>query len=148
MLNKRGFTLIELLLVIAIAAGIFIFSAPFAVRFYQAQLVSEAQSNIINILEEARHNAVLQKNDSAFGVKIDGITHKIILFQGQSYAEKVSGSEESSDLLPDIFISGPGEFTFAKMTGISSATGTIVLTYGSITKEILINDSNTISKTN
>lgn len=143
---KYGFTLVELLLVIAVAAVIFIVAAPFSIWFYHNQLLDEARSNIINTLSQARHNAVLQKNNSEFGVKINSTDHNYVLFQGFSYAAKVDEYDETYDLLNTITASEPTEIVFAKLTGLPSATGTITLTYESLTKGILITDTGTVSK--
>ena len=145
MISKRGFTLVELLLVIAIAAGIFIFSAPFALKFYKTQLVEDVRGNIVSVLARAKHNAVLQKNDSPFGIKIDNDNHEIILFQGASYGEKVSGQDEIINILSDINISGPNEFVFSKLYGLPSATGTITVIYQDQKREIIMDDSGLIS---
>ena len=68
---KFGFTMIEVLLVVAIGAGIFALSAPYSLNFYHTQLINDTQSNIIDALQRARHYAILQKNDSDFGVHFD-----------------------------------------------------------------------------
>jgi prepilin-type N-terminal cleavage/methylation domain-containing protein len=148
MLKNKGFSLLELMLVIAVIAIIFSVATPLAIDFYQRQLVNEVQDNIINTLKQARHNAVLQKNDSNFGVNISTSTEKFILFQGDSYDTRIDTYDEEYDLMPDIAILGPTEVVFSKLTGLPSATGTISLVVGNIARGILIGDSGDVSKNN
>lgn len=138
--------MIELLLVMGITAIIFAFSAPYTLNFYRTQITDDARSNIIEALQRARHYAVLQKNDSNFGVKINNSDHQYVLFQGGSYATKVDLYDEVYDLIDNIEVSGEDEIVFSKLTGVPSATGTISLSYGTVLKEILIQDSGTVSK--
>lgn len=148
MMKKSGFTLIEILLVTAIAVGIFAFSAPYGLNFYRTQLVEGARSEIIDALQRARHYAVLQKNDSSFGVKIDSTLHNYVLFQGASYAGREETLDEIYDLLPEIEVSGVTEVVFSKLTGLTSDVGTTTLAYDSLVREILIESMGGVSKVN
>ncbi len=143
-----GFTLIETLLVVAIIVVIFAFSAPYGLNFYQNQLVSETQINIIDALERSRHSAVLQKNDSKFGVAFNQIegSNSYVVFQGNSYAQRVGAEDDIYPVLSEIVFSGLGEVVFSKLTGLPSATGTITITYGDVSKSVTINDSGLVSK--
>jgi prepilin-type N-terminal cleavage/methylation domain-containing protein len=149
---KRAFTLIELLLVIAIVAIIFAFSAPYTLRFYNTQLINETQSNILSVLSQARHNALLQKNDSDWGVKFDSENNQYILFQGSSYAENVDLYDEVYPLLNNIELTGDwtDEIVFSKYTGVPTVNGettfgTTTLAYESMTRQIFIDEDGLIS---
>lgn len=142
---KKGFTLIEILLVVGIVAVIFSFSAPYGLRFYRSQLIEEARSNVIEALRRARHYAILQKNDSAWGVKIDTENSKYILFQGDSYDSRVDIYDEVYDLLTEAVVSGDWtEVVFSKMTGLPNDTGTTTLSFNSLNRGILIEETGTI----
>jgi type II secretory pathway pseudopilin PulG len=142
---KRGFTLIEILLVVGIAVGIFAFSAPFGLNFYKTQLVEEARSNIVSALQEARRNAILQKNDSAFGVHI--IKGSYTIFQGSTYASRIRELDQVFTISGDIDIDWPKtDVVFAKLTGQPSTTGTLSLSYGNIIEGIIINNSGILVK--
>ena len=146
---KQGFTLIELLLVIAITAVIFAFSAPYSLRFYKTQLANEVQSNIFSALTQARHNALLQKNDSPWGVKIDPDNDHYILFQGSNYNYRVPEYDEVYDLLSDVTFTGDwtgNEIVFAKFTGIPNDFGTSTITLNDITRQILVDENGHISR--
>jgi prepilin-type N-terminal cleavage/methylation domain-containing protein len=145
---KRGFSLLELLLVIAIAAGIFAFSTPFTLNFYRTQLVDEAQSNLIDALGRARHDAVLQKNDSNFGVHI--VAGSYTIFQGNSYAEegRDTTQDEVFPVADNITFTGLSDIIFSKLTGSPNATGTINIALDTLSRKILVDDSGGLSKTN
>lgn len=146
MLNNKGFTLFELLLVVSIGAVIFLFSAPYGLNFYRSQLAEEARSNIIDGLQRAKHNAVLQKNDSNFGVTLGGVPHSYVIFQGSNYETRDSSQDEVFLIIEEINFSGLSEVAFSKLTGLPSITGSIYINYGSVSKGIMIEDSGVISK--
>lgn len=144
---KKGFSMLELLIVIAMAAVVFAFSAPFALNLYRGQLVAETQSNIVSALLNARHNATLQKNDSAWGVSVSLTPNSYVLFQGASTSTRDEAKDEVYPVVSEISFSGLTDVVFSKLTGVPSATGTLNITYGSISKGILVDDSGTVSQT-
>jgi len=146
--EKRGFSLIELLLVIAIATIIFTFSSPFILNFYRTNVVNEAQSNIIDALQRARHYAVLQKNDNSFGVSFTGLADNYVLFQGTTYGEDATEDEifpyDGVTITSEPAID---EVVFSKLTGLPSATSTIAVDFSGFSRYILIDNSGLISAT-
>jgi len=143
---KKGLTLLEVLLVIAIFAIIFAFSAPFALNFYRTQLIEETRSEVIFALQAAKHGAVLQKNDSNFGVHF--MAGNYTIFQGNSYANRIADQDEVFLVKNDIIFSGLTDIVFLKQTGLPSATGTIILTNENDTRGILVGNSGDASKIN
>ncbi|MFA7252482.1 MAG: LamG-like jellyroll fold domain-containing protein [Candidatus Paceibacterota bacterium] len=147
---KRGFTLIEILLVVGIAAGIFLLSAPYSLKFYQTQLVEEARNNLADTIQRARHNAILQKGDTDLGVSLadaNGYT----LFRGSAY-NNPSDSDEVYTWTNGITIDTSNfgdsdEIVFSKLTGQPSATGTITINFGDISRHIFLADSGSVVKT-
>ena len=138
--------MIEVLLVVAIAAGIFLLAAPFSLNFYRTQILEEARSNIVDALQRARHDALLQKNDSSFGVKINnGTPHNYVLFQGPSYGDRVESYDEVFDLVPEINVTGETEIVFSKLSGTPNHTGTTTLTYINLSRQILTEQSGGVS---
>ena len=146
MFKNKGFSLLELLLVVGILAAIFSFSAPFLLDFYTNQLTGDTQSNIIDALQRARHNAVLQKNDSNFGVHIVAGSYIIFQTPDLTYTNRVSAQDEIFPVVNKINFTGPANIIFSKFTGLPSATGTIILNYGSIAKGVTIDNTGSISK--
>lgn len=143
---KKGFTLIEILLVIGIASIIFAFSAPFALDFYRKQLVEEARSNIIEAFQKARNNAMLQKSDNSSGVSFNLVDNSIVIFEGSSTSTRNQDQDQAFPISGDISISGLTDVIFSKLTGLPSATGTITLIFGSISKGILVDNNGIIYK--
>jgi prepilin-type N-terminal cleavage/methylation domain-containing protein len=146
MFKNKGFSLVELLLVVAIAAGIFAFSAPFGMNFYRTQLLGDVQSNLIDALQRARHNAVLQKNDSNFGVHIESGSYTLFQTPDLTYDNRVSAQDEVFPVINNITFSGPTDIIFSKLTGAPNATGTVAIAYDIITKGIIVDSSGGISK--
>jgi uncharacterized repeat protein (TIGR02543 family) len=142
---KKGFSLLEVLLIITIIVVIFSFSIPFSLKLYHTQLLEGARNDIVDVLQRAKHNAILQKNDSSFGVQIDAGLDNFVLFQGASYADRVQSLDEVYDLLPGIAVFGPAEIVFSKLTGLPSVTGTTTLDYLGISRGLLIEGNGNIS---
>jgi prepilin-type N-terminal cleavage/methylation domain-containing protein len=146
MFKEKGFSLVELLLVVAIAAGIFVFVAPLSLNLYRTQLIEESRSNIVDALQRARHYAVLQKNDSAFGVHFDAETNEYILFQGSTYDDRDESQDEVFSLIEDITFTGETDIIFSKLTGLTATTSTTTLIYSNFFRGILVEASGGISR--
>ena len=146
--RSGGFSLIETLLVVGILAIVFVISAPFTISFYRNQLVEDTRSNIIDTLQRAKHYAVLQKNDSAFGVTLSEVDDSYVLYQGSTYATRDNTQDEIFPVVEDMVFSGLTDVVFSKLTGLPSATGTISINLSNKIKEILVEDSGIISKIN
>ncbi len=131
----KGFTIIELLIVIAIIGVLAYVSLPMGLTFFRSQNVSSAREQLVELLNRARHNAILQKNDSAYGVYIDtmnGDLTSFTLYRGAAYGDNPS-DDEVYEQAPNLTISTgdsslvSGEINFSKLTGMPSATGTITI---------------------
>src|SRR3989339_267369 len=144
--KMRGFTLIEVLLVIGIAAVVFTFSAPFALNFYRTQMVEDTSSNVIDALQRARHNSVLQKNDSAFGVTMSEVADSFVLFQGANYASRDDTQDEIFSVISEISFTGLTDLVFAKLTGLPDDTGTTTISYGNVSRGIFVDAAGMIYK--
>lgn len=154
--KKAGFTLIELLLVIGLTAILMSLTAPLGMRFYRSQMVESARTELIEILTKARHNAALMKGDSRWGVYItpDDLSSasdlvSFTFYRGNNYNEKESDYDEvySQPANLEIYASGTndllvGDINFSKLSGTTTATGTITIRHssGSEARSILINN--------
>lgn len=148
MLKNRGFSLIEVLIVVAMAAIIFLISTPISLKLYRTQLVEEARSNIVDALRRAKHNAVLQKNDSNFGVYFDQVAHEYVIFQTPdlTYESRVADQDEVFPLIDQITLTGATEIIFSKLTGLPNAVGTSTITYDSVTGDVIVGEVGDIYK--
>jgi prepilin-type N-terminal cleavage/methylation domain-containing protein len=143
---KRGFSLLELLFVVTIVALVFAFSTPFTMNFYRTQLINDVQSNLIDALQRARHNAVLQKNDSNFGVHIVSGSYTLFQTPDRTYINRVSNQDEVFPVVNDIAFSGPVDIIFSKLTGLPNTTEAIVIAYDKFIRGIVVGSSGVISK--
>mgnify|MGYP001581681526 CR=1 FL=1 len=137
-----GFSMMEVLLVVGAIIFIASLSFPVGLRFFQTQSLDETRSAIVANLRRAAIQAIFQKNDSDFGVRI--LPDTLILFQGPSYIARLTTEDEILPIQNNIVIAGINEIVFSKVTGIPSATGTIILAIGSEARTITINDEGII----
>jgi len=143
--STYGFTLLELLIVIGMTVIVFAFSMPFGLQFYRSQIADETSNNLVDVLRNARQYAVLQKNDSSFGVYLDSTHGNIILFQGPSYSGRNQTYDEVYPFTSGVSLGGLNEIVFSKQTGTPSATGTVDVSYGPVAKAVTIAESGGIS---
>lgn len=153
--------MIELLIVIALMAILSTLAVPVSIKFYRTQLVSEAQGTLVDVLTRARQNAVLQKYDSRYGVWIEdldspGTLETFTLYKGASFDE-VGRDDDYDEVYPQlegllISVDGTsdldsGDINFAKLTGETSATGTITITHasGGESRSLTIDDFGTVN---
>jgi type II secretory pathway pseudopilin PulG len=140
----KGFTLIELLIVIGASIAIAALTIPVGVNFYTTQVLDETTSDALALFRRAREQAVFQKNDSAFGIKVFSGSYTI--FQGSSYASRVQGEDENFTVAAGVTMGGIDEIVFAKRMGIPSTTGTVTITSGSNTRSLGINTQGKIER--
>lgn len=139
-----AFTLIELLLVVAIATLLVGVTLSFGVNFYRIQALDETSENILMALRRAREQAVAQKNDSSFGVRL--LSGSYVLFQGSSYDNRVAAEDEVFPLSSLISLGGMTETVFAKHSGMPSATGVLIVSSGADIREIDVGSQGKIER--
>lgn len=141
-----GFTLIELILVVGIFMVVFSSGALVYGNLIQKNSLTYHGSQLVQMLREARTNAVSQKRDSAWGVYFDHLSspYGYTLFKGDSYA----GRDPLYDLiiqLPSVIgvsgfdLGGSDEIVFNKSDGVPSASGTVTLTAENNAYSITVN---------
>ncbi|MCX6744992.1 MAG: prepilin-type N-terminal cleavage/methylation domain-containing protein [Candidatus Parcubacteria bacterium] len=135
---NKGFTLIELIIVICIFLLLGTIFWPIGASFYQQELLSKAEQQVIWILKQARANAINQKNNSAFGVHLSA--GEAVIFQGDDFSSRAIIEDVNYSLPKVVAINGLNEIIFAPNTGMVSPAGSIILSSAQSNKEIIINE--------
>ncbi len=124
----QGFSLIELIIVISIAMILMAISITTFFSVSDQQSLEKDVNYAIALVEKARLQTVNSKDNSQFSVRF--ATSSVILFQGPTF---VAGSSTNTifNFSPKVEIAtinlsgGTQNTTFEKITGKSSATGTV-----------------------
>ncbi len=133
---QEGFTLIELLLVIALITIMSVFSYPVGVSFLEQSHVEDVRAELLSALRKAQLQAIVQKNNSAYGVYIASDSY--VLFEGVLYENRDASKDEVFSFPHAIAIEGIAEVYFRERTGEPSASGIITLTLRATQKEIRV----------
>ena len=144
MKNEKGFTFIELIVIMAIISALATASAVFYGKFFYQVAVQNTANGIVGQLRKAQVYAVESRQFSSWGVR-NG-TGQIILFQGNSYAGRNTAFDETFSIFPTTSVSGFTDVIFSRMTGTPSATPTITVSSGVVTKTITINSWGVVSQ--
>jgi prepilin-type N-terminal cleavage/methylation domain-containing protein len=141
--KKKAFSLLELLIVIAIFS---IFVGMGTSVYYSMKSHTNLElgtSSMVEAVRFAESSSQSGKADSKWGVKI--LTNKIIIFKGDSYALRDTSFDSIFDLPAGVSGSGLSEIIFEKVSGATANTGTIVLTNGTESKNLVVNSAGTVS---
>ena len=139
---QAGFSIVELLVVIGIFVLFAIVSDSLYGTFKSHSSLEIATSSLVEAARHAQSNAQFSKADASWGIEISPNT--LVIFKGQTYAARDTGSDQSLSFPAGVSASGASEFVFAKVSGLTSVgTTTLTNTYGS--KDIFINAKGTIT---
>jgi len=126
--TASGFTLIELLVVIAFMAVIIAILMTGFRDYARFQQYNQAVSEVQFVLNQARTLARSADADASHGVKFTG--NSITQFTGDAYVasdpENVTTTYPLVTLTPDL-TGSVDEIVFTKLTGLPTATGTILI---------------------
>lgn len=125
-IKNSGFTLLEILLSVAALSLI----AGISIPIYQSFQVRNDLDIAAQTIAEGARRAGLQSQASdgntSWGIRIS--SGSMVLFKGASYAARDATYDEVFNIPTSIAPSGIGEIVFARLTGLPSTTGNIVLT--------------------
>ena len=123
-MRRPAFSTLELILVIGILGGLAGITIP-AYRDYQVRSdLVNATDRVSQALNRAQLRSEAGEQDTEWGFSVSRST----LFAGKQYDGRNAMFDERYPIPETIATSGLDEVSFAKLTGVPSATGTIVLT--------------------
>jgi type II secretory pathway pseudopilin PulG len=126
--NRSGFTLIEVLLMVALIIAIGAASLPTFLQPIFSRQTEAVASELAGSLKKAQSYSMVGKGGAQWGVAVrDGA---IVLFQGDTYADRNSVHDESYVIPHGIDISGFDETVFARVTGRPDTTPETTISRG------------------
>lgn len=125
-IRQCGFTLLEILVVLSIVVIIATISVIGFQDFARFQRYEQSVAEIASIIEESRTLARSAVGEERHGIKL--FSASIVQFSGNSYIggspSNVTTNFNQVNIISD-FQGGVDEITFAQLTAVPSATGTI-----------------------
>lgn len=127
--NQGGFTLIELVVVTSLLVLVAAISITGFRNFAGFQQYNQAVSDVEFLLNQTRLSARSAEGDESHGIKF--ATSSTTVFTGDVYDSLDAANEVTTYQLITLeanLTGGTDEIIFSKLTGLPSATGTIVVT--------------------
>ena len=128
---KTGFSLIEIIIVLSIITVLATIVTLSFSSIGSKQALEKTTVSIISILDEAKSMALSSKDFSDYGVRIE--SDKLTTFKGSFGMENEVYNIPSLVKISSFSIGGGNDIIFKKVSGSTSATGTITIS--------VINDS-------
>ena len=126
--TQSGFTLIEIIIIISLLAIIAVIVLTGFQNFARFEQYNQAVADVQYVLRQARLDARSAVGDVAHGVKFG--TNDITRFAGVAYSasdpDNIITSYQHVTLTPEL-TGGTDEIVFSILTGLPSATGTIMI---------------------
>lgn len=142
--RASGFTLLEMLLVVAVMALALGTILPISSSLFARNNLAVAQSQTVSALRRAQTLSQAMDGDASWGVRV--ATGTVTVFKGLTYATREIISDDTLTISSGVTATGLTEVTFAKLSGLPSASGTLVFTgFNSETRSIGMNLMGTVS---
>lgn len=126
---NKGFTLLELLLVITLMTALAAFVFLSFVEYGASQSFRVTVTEVTSVIKETRQKTLSAETITQFGIHV--ASSSIVVYEGGAYNALNTSNKVISlpgvTLVPQLS-GGVSEFTFARLTGEASATGTILIT--------------------
>lgn len=127
--NTKAFTLVELLIVLAILFIVALLSLVTIRTVYRHSALKTATQEVRGSLTEARTRTIAGTDDSVFGVHLS--TSSVTRFTGATYSSTTSSNAtyifEGGVRATGTLVSMGGDIIFSRLTGETSASGTVYL---------------------
>ncbi len=122
--RRKGFSLFEVMMVVGIIGIATTMSIPMLHQYQIRSDLETASSTITQAVGRARTRAQSGEKDSDWGFYVP----KETVYKGDSYDTRDPSFDESYPIPPSITVAGITDVSFAKITGLPSTTGEIILT--------------------
>lgn len=142
MRNKQGFSLIELLITIGITVSISVISIPLYSNLQASTRLDESVAQVIDFLRAGRERSRAGLRNDSYGVYINPLDSKVVLYQGASYAIRNATYDQILNLESGVKIATTiplNEVNFSKSTGFASAVGRIELDFDGRKRNVEVN---------
>ncbi len=127
--RNRGFTFVEILIAVSLLVLIGTFSVATFRALYQNSAERIVAQEIADALREARNNTIGSKNNTVYGVHI--ATSSVTRFVGATYTPGHASNTvyvfDGGATATGTFVTGGTSIVFTRLTGVPSATGTILI---------------------
>lgn len=124
--RRSGFTLIEMMLVVALLAGLTVFSTPFYLSFMRRNDLSNAARAVTLAVQNAEVHSQGILLDQAWSVRVeDG---SVTMFLGADFATRNQDWDITTNFNENIIVSGDTDILFARGTGLPASPKSITLT--------------------
>lgn len=126
----RGFTIVEILVAMAILLAVGYMSLAAFSGIARKNAVSLAAQDVVTTLTRAQSDTFASRNDTVYGAHLD--TDEVVYFVGGTYTAGTPTNRvvpfEGGVVASVNLTGGNADIVFSRLTGLPSATGTIVLT--------------------
>lgn len=131
----KGFSLIEILVVMAILMLILGLGLMTNMDSYRRYMFQSENKNLISSLAKVRSESLTNKNQSPHGICFEEAQKKLVLFQGPSYAVRVSpifidlNPLTSVSSTPNNFLCTNGGIIFSQLSGTTTPIEIVINQY-------------------
>ncbi|MDA8596811.1 type II secretion system GspH family protein [Candidatus Pacebacteria bacterium] len=143
--KRRGFSLIEIIVVMTILAILVSILVTTMANYAVKQRFDGVITDVYDGLHEVRRNTLGSVNDTLYGVHVSSTA--VVFFEGTDFVEGAVSNElialPGSLIASTSFSNNQQTATFTRLTGIPSATGTIMLTDDTHNRQATITISST-----
>lgn len=138
-MHKKGFTIVELILVITLITMLFAISTPFFVGLNNRNDVNLTYNYLESSIRRSNQLAKSQYMNQNWGLYIDNINNKLIIYKGDDYLSR-DISQDEEILVPDgISFQTDQDINFEQLSGdLSTSNIIITISKNGYTKDLNI----------
>jgi len=138
---QMGMTIMELLVIVAVLGIILSIVLPQFSKIKENQVLKSATSDVLSSVNKARSQTLSSLSSSEYGVHFQ--SDQVIIFKGTVFSAG-AGDNEIINIIPPAAIStitltgGGSDIYFNRLSGVPSASGSIIVSSTNFTKTITI----------